>query len=1034
MDLKKQEPNLIEFIKQGRTVLFLGSGVNFACKNNVDPAKSPPMGNALRDLLNERFLGGKFKNSSLTEVAEYSIAVTGLIEVQEYVRSEFAGFAPSDSQKRLTSIAWKGIATTNYDILIESAYSNSPGAAQHLVPLIDQRDDFVQLLKDSCSVPYIKLHGCFSRIGPKDRPLILSTDQYADYRNGRESLFDTLEEWASMHTIVFVGYSGQDQNIRKYVTHLVANLEHRPRFFLVKPTFEAVEEVFWTSRRVTPLACSFDDFVTAVDLALSGEFRGLRVHTTSPTSLTKHFRVHDVELSSNASLFVSKDCEYVADVVPSNDIDPVKFYRGYSEGWQAIIQELDMNRPVADDILTQFFLLADLQKRSPLQIVLISGYAGSGKTITMKRIAWEASHSYDCVCFFMNPEGRLNIGAVQELVETCKERLFIFIDDANERVGELRKFIRELRDQGQLVTLILGARTNEWNTASQQIDFSITEKFEMGDLNHREITSLIAKLDENNSLLELESLTMDQRIERLKTRAGRNLLVALHEATHGKPFEDIIVDEYNNLNLEKTRQLYLSVCVLNRLGIGVRAGLVSRLHGISFDAFTSEFFAPLEHVVFTRMDKTIGDMVYTARHPIIAEIVFRRILSNQDERFEHYHRALSALNLGYSTDEKAFREMIRGRVLNVVFPDSQFVQSIYAKAEEKVGDHPFLLHQKGVFEMNRASPNFSLAKEYLDRAERLEPRNTSIKHSQSELLLKKAGAARTSLEREVLLKNAKEVAMTIAKTETTSHSIHTLAKIAIVRVKDAIEDDLVRESAPAIHGLVKDAELIIQKGLQSFPGDPYLLESRAMLAKLINDAPKAMSSLKTAFEANKKVSYLALQLFSCYLESGKIEDAEGVLKDALDAKPGDRRLCFAYGCFLMDRNRSAIDSVYYFRRPYTPGDDSYDAQIRHGRELFRAGEYAECDSIFRRLHEKGRAGRYSGVILHRLADEFSGQVMEISLTYARVREDRSKLVIYVKQGDIDIASWKCLKHGSRLSFMVGFNTMGPIGIATSGAS
>ena len=188
MDLKEEHASLIEYINQGKAVLFIGSGASYDCKHPGAPNRKLPLGYALRDELCRRFLHGKFIQSSLAEVAEYSISESSIPEVQEFVKGLFDGFLPSHAHKLIPTIPWAGIATTNYDQLVEQAYSSVSSRCQQLKPVIDSSDNLITLLKPPNSIAYLKLHGCFSRVGPKDLPLVLSNDQYANYLKGRENL------------------------------------------------------------------------------------------------------------------------------------------------------------------------------------------------------------------------------------------------------------------------------------------------------------------------------------------------------------------------------------------------------------------------------------------------------------------------------------------------------------------------------------------------------------------------------------------------------------------------------------------------------------------------------------------------------------------------------------------------------------------------------------------------------------------------------------------------------------------------------
>ena len=108
----------------------------------------------------------------------------------------------------------------------------------------------------------------------------------------------------------------------------------------------------------------------------------------------------------------------------------------------------------------------------------------------------------------------------------------------------------------------------------------------------------------------LASLTPDKRKHQLRDVYGRQLLVALHEATKNKSFRDIIRDEFHSIYPPEARILYLDVCSLHRLGPPVRAGLIGRVHGIRFEDFQEHFLLPLEQVIDVQRDASIGDWVY----------------------------------------------------------------------------------------------------------------------------------------------------------------------------------------------------------------------------------------------------------------------------------------------------------------------------------------------------------------------------------------------------------------------------------------
>ena len=75
------------------------------------------------------------------------------------------------------------------------------------------------------------------------------------------NIFTTLEEWGREHTIVFVGHSGQDADLRELLLELSQAVEWRPRYYLVKPDVEATERRLWESKRVSVLEGTLEQFL-----------------------------------------------------------------------------------------------------------------------------------------------------------------------------------------------------------------------------------------------------------------------------------------------------------------------------------------------------------------------------------------------------------------------------------------------------------------------------------------------------------------------------------------------------------------------------------------------------------------------------------------------------------------------------------------------------------------------------------------------------------------------------------------------------
>ncbi|UEX78020.1 SIR2 family NAD-dependent protein deacylase [Spiribacter halobius] len=209
---------LINRLTEGRVILFLGAG---ALQGTTLPReKKPVLGEGLRELISDQFLDGEYKNESLAFVADLAVEADSLFSVQDFVASQFADIAPADFHLQIPQFNWRAIFTTNYDRLPEIVYEQCHDRLQSPRVILSNSDNLDETRRTNDIVPLVKLHGCITRTHDSSLPLILSTEQYIDYKKYRDRLFGYLYDLGHENTIVFVGHSLQDQNIREVIKQI----------------------------------------------------------------------------------------------------------------------------------------------------------------------------------------------------------------------------------------------------------------------------------------------------------------------------------------------------------------------------------------------------------------------------------------------------------------------------------------------------------------------------------------------------------------------------------------------------------------------------------------------------------------------------------------------------------------------------------------------------------------------------------------------------------------------------------------------
>ena len=1019
-------------VREGKVVLVLGAG---ASKGAHDPHDAAPHSSQqLAEKIADRFLGSKFRSLPLSEVSEYAISESSLVDVQDFIRSLFEPVEPASFHQLIPSFRWHGLATTNYDRVVEKAYEAQQDRLQNIVPIISNGDSVQDALRSFNSVLLLKLHGCISRTANESCPLILTTDQYIQYKAGRSNLYSVLQEWAYDRPLVFVGHSIQDPDLRAVFLELATLGDRRARCYGVVPDVDDVVSRYWEGKKLTLLKGTCRDFLKTLDRRIPANIRVLSglLRTQEEHPIAEQFRSNDTVLSDTCRHFLQNDVEYVRSVT-SEAVEPKDFYRGFGCGWAAIEQNLDVHRKLTDTILADVVLADPGDHSDSGELVLIKGHAGSGKSVILRRVAWDASHDYNAIVLMSRAQGVLVPGAIRELISALDGRLFLFVDDAVDRAREVATLVRGLGTDRKRLTIVMAERINEWNVGGGEVDPYVTEQYLVPYLDIAEIDGLIDLLTRYRALGTLEQGSREERVAAFDQRAGRQLLVALHEATLGRPFEDIIKDEYDNIVPAEAQEMYLSICVLNRLNVPVRAGVISRMHDIPFEYFRERFFRPLEHVVQTAYDPLLRDHTYASRHPQIAEIVFQRVLVDHELRLDKYLRCLTALNIDYGTDERAFRQMVRGRTLEQLFSVGEMVQHVFKVARDTVGTEPFLLQQMALYEMNSSHGSLERATELLDRASRAAPYDGAIKHSRAELLVRLADTARTRLEREQRLREAMQIANSLRRERNArgngSHAVHTMLKVGLKRLKDVLEDPSPTVSGEAVSAAIRSVEDNLLDGLQEFPDDSYLLSSEAELATLLSDSGRAIAAMRSAFKTNPRNGVIAVRLAKSLEASGDRAGARVTLETGLESSPGDKKLHYALAKFIMRHTPERRDEIeYHLQRAFAEGDKNYDAQLLYARQLYVKGDVSGAKARFRSLGAARVGPDVRGKVRYPIDSWFNGRVERLEATYCFVARDGMGDWVFAHRAAMKKAVWKEMLLGRRVRFRVAFTMKGPAAV------
>lgn len=1021
-------PNLISAVTEQRAVLFLGAGASRQAKH--PQGTKIPQGEQLRDLISDKFLGGELKQKTLTTVSAMAASEAGLADFQRWIRDLFEPFEPNDFHFLIPQFRWKAIVTTNFDLIIERAYATATQRLQNLVKTVKDGDGFdPRMSRETNPVGFYKLHGCIDHYTDQDIPFILSTEQYADYERNRKLFYGRFRALGHDYPIVFAGYSLSDPHIQRILFDLTDQKIPRPPFFLVAPGITNFEQRYWMRNNVVCLDSTLKDFLETLDKAIPSTARAIPIGTGGgELSIRQHYRVVDVQEPPLITNYLSVDVQHIHGGLNPPIQDAVKFYKGYDEGFGCIVQNLDAKRTIVDSVLVDA-ILKDEAERKIAELYVLKGPAGNGKTVALKRIAWETGVTYEQLTFYVAGAAGLRIEPLAEISRLTGKRVFLFVDHIALTRYEVRDLLHSATSRSIPITIIGTERDNEWNIYCEHLEPFLQQDFAVRYLSETEINELIGLLERHRALGDLEDQSPEGRVRAFSEAAERQLLVALHSATRGVPFEDIIIDEFRRIEPEAAKNLYLDICALHQFGAPVRVGLISRTTGVNFDRFKKELIGPLSSVVQVIENRHANDIFYVSRHRHVAEILFNKWVPTPEARFDLLARLIGAINVDYSSDRETFGRLIRGRAIVDMFPNVELGRLFYLRVQDAAPDDPFVLHQRAVFEINHPGGSLQQAEQAAARAYELRPNSHSIQHTQAEIARRQANATENPLRKRALRRTTREKLGDLV-TRMSEYDLHTRAKLAIDEFKELSSSLSLGDQGQTPRELIeaaKDAETTLQRGLQLFPESAELLAAEATFREHLDQTERARKALERAFANNPRQDWLAVRLARKYWDGGDPNLAKTVLETCLRDNPSSKIANLELGKLLVEE--SDAGAVNYLRRAYTEGDNHFEGQFWYARELFLTGDTSNAARLFTAINDRA-PGRFRIKTDARASRDgqpkvYRCRVMRKEEGYAFIHIDEFPKDVFASRSESDSEEWDKLVNGSEARCQIGFNRRGP---------
>jgi hypothetical protein len=527
----------------------------------------------------------------------------------------------------------------------------------------------------------------------EDIPDVTFTDPQYGRRLGQpNSFYEQLAAELLSYPVVFVGTTLREPLFWQYVTLRDERgargvSEQRPGSYLVSPSLPQDRRRLLAAYNIRWIPLSASDFADAVLSNLREDAnKGFELLRASASSDRGALRLPTVQ--QLATLPQPPDSEYLLGAQPR--WDDIRSDR-------AVPRAFEENIPI------------DAARGT----IVVTGTAGAGTSTTLMRVGLRLVGQNRDVRW-IDADNELDVHDVGRWLRRHEDDIVIVIDDADTFGRGLQDLVADAQASMADVLLVLGMRAIRLQSVLTDWTPNPPDAIEINipHLEDPDIELLLTALEANNRLGILKPLSHGDRVGRIRQNCGRELLVAMFEATTGERFEVKLGDEFNQLEPEQ-KLIYAIVGIATDLRAFLLRDEVLMASG---DLSNTSLYA---------LDRLIaGGLVYQdrgrhrLRHRRIAELVVGR-LRNSAELLEPYRGLLRTMSTRYRThgvrsrEHRLFTALVSHTRIGHTFSVDD-ARSLYQDLEASCADDYHYWLQRGSFEVQFAS--LSLARTWLAQA------------------------------------------------------------------------------------------------------------------------------------------------------------------------------------------------------------------------------------------------------------------------------------------------------------------------------
>lgn len=548
--------SLIEKIKHGEVILFLGAGASFGSTNgNNEPIPQvADLEVKIRDAI-------KISDDDL-DLGRLAAAMVrrGEADYHRLIRQCFVDCTPADSLEKIFKYVWWRCYTLNYDDAIHRIPRRN--RVQKFDPILGK--DKVRENRRLDDLQVIHLNGLASRV---EEGIVLTPRDYRREIIDASGWYRQCAQDYAERTFVFIGTSLNEPIFEAHIEALEGKYETFVRSFLITPSqISTIRQEELADMNIYHVAGTLEDFANWLHEVIGESNSSDDIFLADNGSrITKESDIESARILTEVGTpgWNAKHNRTGAD----RDRLERGFFSGMPPTWEIVASGIPTS------LSTHRQVGSFLEKRASAaagEICTIIGQSGSGKTTAVMTGLLKLAAAGTIRAFDIEVNHITDIRkALDYLGRLPGAKKILFIPALHVYVDEIERLSVECARTG--VDIVAQVRQSDWSGRIGRRAEYITAQLELNELIDADYNLLADDIAKRAIAPNFRNLSRSERVQ-LLAKSNRQLLIAMMEATKQKSFDYIAKDEFERLVDDDAQAVFCMISLISisrsRLNMG----------------------------------------------------------------------------------------------------------------------------------------------------------------------------------------------------------------------------------------------------------------------------------------------------------------------------------------------------------------------------------------------------------------------------------------------------------------------------------